>query len=159
MQYELDQGKPAIVFEVMLPKRESYISKLKEVLDCFFNKDQLRVLPPIKAQLDKLGTDEAKEILIARLQDVISGYSIYEVDGRFATSDGPIDERTWVIRFIIHDPKEKGSMRGDIDSLARNVIIHLISKRFAEELGTEQEIWFLEYGHPMLQRWVKKADQ
>lgn len=157
MHYELDPEKPAIVYEVMLPKRMDYSSKLAEVLDCFFHRDQLRHLPPLKAQLEALGPAESEDFL-TRIQEVISGYSIYEVDGRYGTPDGLKDERTLVIRFIIHDPTVQGGMTDTLKQLAKTIVTHLISKRFAEELGTEHEIWFLEYGNPRLQRWVQKSD-
>jgi hypothetical protein len=158
MHYELDPEKPALVYEVMLPKRMDYSSKLAEVLGCFFKRDQLRQLPPLKAELDAMPDPDEREQFITRVQEAISGYSIYEVDGRYGTPKGPKDERTLVIRFIIHDPRVKGGMTDSLKALAKNIVVHLISKRFAEELGTEHEIWFLEFGSPTLQRWVKKAD-
>jgi hypothetical protein len=156
MHYELDPEKPAIVYEVMLPKRMDYSSKLAEVLNCFFNREQLRELPPIKKELADITDPKVQELFLDEVQEVISGYSIYEVDGRYGTAQGPRDERTLVIRFIIHDPGTQGGMTETVKQLAKTIVVHLISKRFAEELGTEHEIWFLEYGNPTLQRWVRK---
>lgn len=156
MHYELDPEKPAIVYEIMLPKRMDYSSKLAEVLSCFFDRDRLRNLPPLKAEFDALPGPEERERLLDAIQEVITGYSIYEVDGRYATPEGPKDERTLVIRFIIHDPRVQGGMTKSLKKLAKTIVVHLVSKRFAEELGTEHEIWFLEFAAPRLQRWVRR---
>jgi hypothetical protein len=85
----------------------------------------------------------------------ILGYSIYEVDGGFSGKDGPVDERTWVIRLIIHDPRVETGTGSDFNRLAEAVVEHLIAHRFAEELGTEDEIWVLQYENCGLTRWVK----
>jgi len=36
------------------------------------------------------------------------------------------------------------------------VVNHLVAHRFAEELGVEEEIWFVEYPHTQLAIWRKK---
>jgi hypothetical protein len=157
MPYRLDAEKPILVYEVMLPKKMSYASKLAEVLDCFLQKDKLKKLPQVITELDKQPSEDAKEEFLSRIQEVISGYSIYEVDGRFVGSTGLADERTWVIRFILHDPRSSNGMSGNFYCLAKEIISSLVTKRFAEELNVEQEIWFIQYGNSILQRWVRET--
>jgi hypothetical protein len=76
----------------------------------------------------------------------ISGYSIYEVDGRFRAGPGKfVDERVLVIRIIYyHDDRRVHTLseleRPDI----RWIIDNLISFRLAEELSTEDEVWSTE---------------
>ena len=36
------------------------------------------------------------------------------------------------------------------------MVNHLVAHRFAEELGVEEEIWFLEYARPSLAIWRKQ---
>ncbi len=158
MSYQFMESKEALVFEILLPKKMAYASKLQEVMDAFISDDRVLEIPEIKkvaAILRKTGRRQRK-FIIRRIREVISGYSIYEVDGRIATYKGPVDERTWVIRLIIHDPRNRRGMDKGFRTLANTIVQHLIGKRFAEELGTEDEIWILEYHKPQLLRWVKK---
>ena len=39
------------------------------------------------------------------------------------------------------------------------VINHLVAHRFAEEIGVEDEIWFVEYGNPRLAIWRRVDDE
>jgi len=156
MTYAFSEGKPVLVYEVFLPKKMSYASKLAEVLDSFLTESGVRTIPAVQKKLQELSTDAERQEFITQIRETITGYSIYEVDGRIASAAGPVDERTWVIRFIIHDPAVEGRIRGWFSSLAKQVIEYLIARRFAEELGTEQEIWFLEYERCRLRRWIKQ---
>jgi hypothetical protein len=158
MTYTFKDSKPALVFEVFLPKRMHYASKLAEVLDAFLSKEGILSIPVIKELIERRKDDppEKNAQLLETIKATISGYSIYEVDGRVESENGPIDERTWVIRFIIHDPSTDEGIRSEFHSMARSVIDYLIAQRFAAELGTEGEIWVLEYQHCSLRRWVKK---
>ena len=157
MAYTFKESKPALVFEVFLPKRMHYASKLAEVLDAFLSKDGIMNIPAVKALIEKhKDVSPAKhQEFINKIKSTISGYSIYEVDGRFSGENGPVDERTWAIRFIIHDPIIDKGIRADFHSMAQSVIEYLIAERFASELGTEDEVWVLEYEHCSLRRWVK----
>lgn len=158
MKYKHMPEKLARVYEVFLPKKMSYASKLAEVLDAFITPDGVENIPAVKTVLASIQGTHAESIrkqFLDTLRKAISGYSIYEVDGRFNTDAGPIDERVWVIRFIIHDPDQPIGMSGSFLSTADAIITHLVSSRFAKELGTEEEVWVLRYDHCYLQRWVK----
>jgi hypothetical protein len=158
MSYKFSDSKPVLVYEVFLPKKMSYASKLAEVLDAFLSDAGTRSIPAVQKKLNQLATDAERDKFVKRIRETIRGYSIYEVDGRFGTDTEPIDERTWVIRFIIDDPQVEGGIRGNFFSLAKEVIEFLVARRFAEELGKEMEIWFLEYEHCRLRKWIKEED-
>lgn len=157
-RYILLPAKPVLVFEVYLPKKSEYLAKLSEVLDSFFDTRKLRAVPDIRRAVNVGRTLQGfeEEQFLHDISEVISGYSIYEVDGRFRGDRGPVDERVLVIRFIIYDPIIERGMREDLIDRSKEVIRHLITKRFAEDLGIEEEIWFLEYQNCGLQRWVKR---
>ena len=70
---------------------------------------------------------------------------------------GPVDERVLVIRFIFHNPGQKDDAGGDFLAASLEVVNHLVAHRFAEELGVEEEIWFVEYNNPSLAIWRKTA--
>ena len=42
------------------------------------------------------------------------GYSIYEMDGRYLSANGPVDERVLVIRFIFYNPAGETDPRTDL---------------------------------------------
>lgn len=161
-RYVLLPPKPVILFEVLLPKRKKYEKKLRQVLDAFVKPDAVGTIPDVAtivAIRSRLEETFRKKEFLSHISEVISGYSIYEVDGRFRGDDGqpPVDERTWVIRFIIHDPKLEGAIRPELVEMSKEVICHLVTKRFAEEIGSEDEIWFVEYQGCILQRWIMRT--
>ncbi|MEW6355880.1 MAG: hypothetical protein AB1696_06130 [Planctomycetota bacterium] len=158
MSYSLSEGKPVLIYEVYLPKKMAYASKLAEVLDSFFTPQRLQDIPAVQTRLQEITPDSEKQRFIEWIVSTIKGYSIYEVDGGFSDGARLFDERTWVIRFILHDPMGQDGIRESFRTLSRDVIAHLVTRRFAEELGTEQEIWFLEYEHCRLRRWVQQTD-
>lgn len=156
--YVLLPPKPVVVFEVFLPKKDEYEAKLREVLGAFVETDGLKKIPDIKKIINirsKIESGFDEKHFLQNISEVISGYSIYEVDGRFKGLDK--DERTWVIRFIIHDPKLEGAIRKALILKSKEIICYLITKRFAEEIGIEDEIWFVEYQNCLLQRWVNDS--
>jgi hypothetical protein len=156
VSYKRIDRKPALVFDIFLPKRMSYASKLAEVLNGLVSESAITEIPAVKDLIRKHKDDSAGMAqFIEKMRD-ISGYSIYEVDGGFAGREGPVDERTWVIRLIIHDPRVETGTAPDFNRLAEAVVEHLIAHRFAEELGTEDEIWVLQYENCGLTRWVKE---
>lgn len=159
-KYILLPAKPVLVFEVFLPKRPEYFAKLAEVLDSFLDVQRLRAVAAIRKiiNVEKTTRGFDEEQFLKDISEVISGYSIYEVDGRFRGNSRPVDERVLVIRFIIHDPLVEGGMRDDLIERGKEVIRYLITRRFAEELGIEDEIWFVEYQNCWLQRWVKRRE-
>jgi len=121
MPYKYSDSKPVLVYEVFLPKSMSYASKLAEVLDAFLTDAGVRSIPAVQTELKQLPNDKERDMFVRCIRDAISGYSIYEVDGRFSTSTQPIDERTWAIRFIIHDPRVEGGIRGDLLSFPPSI--------------------------------------
>jgi hypothetical protein len=165
-EYRLEGPKPARMFEVILPKKIGYFGKVQEVLEDLFNEDAIRAIPFVKKSIAKNrradpGFDE--DSWIKTLCKASRGYSIYEMDGRFLSPSGPVDERVLVIRFIFHNPGSEElatTGRGRIDILATSleVVNHLVAHRFAEELGVEEEIWILEYANPMLAIWRKDGE-
>lgn len=157
-EYKLRPAEDVVIFEVYLPKRMHYASKMAEVLDSFLDSKNLRRIPIIE---DIIKKEEAQnpffdaDSFIELIQEVVTGYSIYEVDGRSSSPAGLIDERVWVIRFIVKDHRGGGSVTKELDERASNVMRLLIAERFAEELNAEDEIWFIRYEGCSLQRWVR----
>ena len=99
-----------------------------------------------------------EEAWIKTLGRASRGYSIYEMDGRYLSPQGPVDERVLVIRFIFHNPDDEtppGPPGTDFLAASLEVVNHLVAHRFAEELGVEEEIWFLEYPETRLAIWRK----
>lgn len=152
--YRLEGPKPARMYEVILPKKIGYFGKIQEVLEDLFDERAIRKIPFVRQSIAKgrkrKGFDE--ERWIRTLCQASRGYSLYEMDGRFLSADGPVDERVIVIRFIFHNP---GDDDGGTDFLgvSMEVVNHLVARRFAQELGVEEEIWFVEYSHPQLSIW------
>lgn len=167
-EYRLEGPKPARMFEVILPKKIGYFGKVQEVLEDLFNEEAIRAIPFVKKSIAKnRGADPGfdEDLWVRTLCRASRGYSIYEMDGRFLSPSGPVDERVLVIRFIFQNPGVEGAATtGRIDILAASleVVDYLVAHRFAEELGVEEEIWILEYANPSLAIWRKdreKADE
>lgn len=136
------ENKPAMIFEIYLPRKPRYRAKLDEVLDAFLSDEELRKVPGMSAYLRgnrRRGTP-AEQLRLIR--QAISGFSIYDVEGRF---EGGIDERSWVIRIIVHDPRLTAGMTDGLRERAVDAVLYFISGRLAVELGTEHEIWFVKY--------------
>ena len=157
--YSLEGPKPARMYEVILPKKLGYFGKVQEVLEDLFNEDAIRQVPFVRESLargkDQAGFDE--ETWIKTLCRASRGYSIYEMDGRYLGPAGPVDERVLVIRFIFHDQGGAAGTSTDFFAASLEVVNHLVAHRFAEELGVEEEIWFLEYHQPQLAIWRKSV--
>src|SRR5215210_1344031 len=158
--YTLEGPKPARMYEVILPKKIGYFGKVQEVLEDLFNEAAIRAVPFVRDSILKhrernSGFDE--DAWIRTLCRASRGYSIYEMDGRYLSPTGPVDERVLVIRFIFHNPGGEADPRTDFLAVSLEVVNHLVAHRFAEELGVEEEIWFLEYTHPRLAIWRKNA--
>jgi hypothetical protein len=165
-EYRLEGPKPARMYEVILPKKLGYFGKVQEVLEDLFDEAAIRAIPFVKTSIARNrrrdpGFDEDR--WVKTLCRASRGYSIYEMDGRYLSPTGPVDERVLVIRFIFHNPA--GSVAGapaeaggtDFLEASLEVVNHLVAHRFAEELGVEEEIWFLEYPQPRLAIWRKTA--
>ncbi len=158
--YRLEGPKPARMYEVILPKKLGYFGKVQEVLEDLFNEDAIREVPLVRQSIadrrDRVaGFDE--DAWVRTLCQASRGYSIYEMDGRYLGRDGPVDERVLVIRFIFHNPSDPlpADVETDFLDVSLEVVNHLVAYRFAEELGVEEEIWFLEYTNPQLAIWKK----
>jgi len=157
--YHLVGPKAARMYEVILPKKLGYFGKVQEVLEDLFQEDAIRAVPFIRRAIafrrerdptfDEIGW-------VRMLCRASGGYSIYEMDGRYLAAGGPVDERVLVIRFIFHN-NDGIESDPDTDFLAASleVVNHLVAHRFAEELGVEEQIWFLEYPATRLAIWRK----
>ncbi|MFO0951073.1 MAG: hypothetical protein U0835_07965 [Isosphaeraceae bacterium] len=160
--YHLEGPKPARMYEVILPKKIGYFGKVQEVLEDLFDESAIRAIPFVKDSIARNrsrdpGFDE--DTWVHTLCRASRGYSIYEMDGRFLSASGPVDERVLVIRFIFHNPGEEHHPTGsrtDFLAASLEVVNHLVAHRFAEELGVEEEIWFVEYHQPKLAIWRKR---
>ncbi len=162
--YRLEGPKPARMYEVILPKKIGYFGKVQEVLEDLFSEDAIRAIPFVTRSIARNRRRDPnfdEERWVQGLFRASRGYSIYEMDGRYLSPTGPVDERVLVIRFIFHNPGESASVgKTDTDFLEASleVVNHLVAHRFAEELGVEEEIWFLEYHDPRLAIWRKNAE-
>src|SRR5262245_38361685 len=164
--YHLEGPKPARIYEVILPKKLGYFGKIQEVLEDLFNEQAIRKIPFVQQVIARRHQQDAsfdEEDWIKSLGQASRGYSIYEMDGRYLSPQGPVDERVLVIRFIFHNPGDESDEKTDFLAVSREVVNHLVAHRFATELGVEEEIWFLEYNNPQLAIWRKNppddADQ
>jgi hypothetical protein len=161
--YQLEGPKPARMYEVILPKKIGYFGKVQEVLEDLFNEAAIRAIPFVRKSIARNRRGDPafdEETWIKTLCRASRGYSIYEMDGRYLSPTGPMDERVLVIRFIFHNPgvEAVASAKTDFLDLSLEVVNHLVAHRFAEELGVEEEIWFLEYSAPRLAIWRKSGE-
>lgn len=156
--YKLEGAKPARMYEVILPKKLGYFGKVQEVLEDLFDEQAIRAIPFVRSSIADRGKDPSfdEDAWIKSLCQASRGYSIYEMDGRYLSQNGPIDERVLVIRFIFHNPDGNPDSGTDFLSASMEVVNHLVAHRFAQELGVEEEIWFLEYNHPRLSIWRRE---
>lgn len=160
--YHQEGPKPARIYEVILPKKLGYFGKIQEVLEDLFREGAMRAVPFVQksiARQREKDPDFDDEAWVETLGRACRGYSIYEMDGRYLSPQGPVDERVLVIRFIFHNPGEDGGANPATDFLSASleVVNHLVAHRFAEELGVEEEIWFVEYHAPKLAIWRKDS--
>jgi hypothetical protein len=156
--YQLLGPMPARMYEVILPKKLGYFGKVQEVLEDLFNEQAIREVPFIQQSIAERRLQHAdfdEDGWIKTLCQASAGYSIYEMDGRYLSPQGPVDERVLVIRFIFHNPSDPADSRTDFLAASLEVVNYLVAHRFANELGVEEEIWFLEYHLPQLAIWRK----
>jgi hypothetical protein len=156
--YHLEGPKAARMYEVILPKKLGYFGKVQEVLEDLFREEAIRAIPFVTRSIAQRRRQDPKfddEAWIKTLGRASRGYSIYEMDGRYLSPSGPVDERVLVIRFIFHNPAGETDPNTDFLTASLEVVNHLVAHRFAEELGVEEEIWFLEYASPKLAIWRK----
>lgn len=158
--YRLEGPKEARMYEVILPKKLGYFGKVQEVLEDLFDEDAIRVIPFVRKSIAKRRREKGfdEDAWVKSLCQASRGYSIYEMDGRYLSPTGPIDERVLVIRFIFHNPTPSVDSRTDLLAASLEVVNHLVAYRFAQELGVEEEIWFLEYQNPRLAIWRRQVE-
>lgn len=159
-EYLLEGPKPARMYEVILPKKLNYFGKIQEVLEDLFDENAVRSIPYVRTAIAEYrARDENfdEEGWLKSLCHATRGYSIYETDGRYLSPSGPVDERSLVIRFIFHNPGAADPPVTDFLAVSRAIVNHLVAHRFANELGIEEEIWFVEFERPMLAIWRKEA--
>jgi hypothetical protein len=157
--YHLEGPKPARMYEVILPKKLGYFGKVQEVLEDLFNEQAIRAIPFVGQSIARRRQQDPafdEDGWIKMLCQASRGYSIYEMDGRYLSPQGPVDERVLVIRFIFHNPGDPADYRTDFLAASLEVVNHLVAHRFAHELGVEEEIWFLEYHQPRLAIWRRE---
>ncbi len=163
--YSLEGPKPARMYEVILPKKIGYFGKVQEVLEDLFDEDAVRAIPFVQqsiARSRKRDKSFDEDAWVKTLTRASRGYSIYEMDGRYLSPAGPVDERVLVIRFIFHNAATEGrpaNRNADVLAASLEVVNHLVAHRFAQELGVEDEIWFVEYSQPMLAIWRKNVGE
>jgi hypothetical protein len=161
--YQLEGPKAARMYEVILPKKLGYFGKVQEVLEDLFNEEAIRAIPFIQKSIaDRRRRDAAfdEDGWVKTLCMASGGYSIYEMDGRYVARTGkPVDERVLVIRFIFHNVGPQLDSKTDFLAASLEVVNHLVAHRFAEELGVEEQIWFLEYPDTRLAIWRKTEDK
>ncbi len=58
----------------------------------------------------------------------------------------PVDERTWVVGFVIHNPKLEGNPTGP-SRREQKSNLSFATKRFAEEIVIKDGIWFVHAMH------------
>ncbi len=157
--YRLEGPKPARIYEVIIPKKLGYFGKIQEILEDLFDAEAIVRIPFVRESIAKRRNDKGfdEDAWIKSLCEATRGYSIYEMDGRYLSAAGPIDERVLVIRFIFHDPRNMSDGDPDFLSVSLEVVNYLVAHRFATELGVEEEIWFLEYSNPLLAIWRKNG--
>ena len=157
--YQLEGPKAARMYEVILPKKLGYFGKVQEVLEDLFDGDAIRAIPFVRRSIaERRRRDETfdEKAWLDALCKASGGYSIYEMDGRYVAREGkPVDERVLVIRFIFHDEGPHPDLKTDFLAASLEVVNHLVAHRFAEELGVEEQIWFLEYPETRLAIWRK----
>jgi hypothetical protein len=160
--YHLEGPTPARISEVILPKKLGYFGKIQEVLEDLFNEQAIRNIPFVREAIARRHRQEKsfdEEGWIKTLCQASRGYSIYEMDGRYLSPQGPVDERVLVIRFIFHNAGEAPDPRTDFLAASLEVVNHLVAQRFAHELGVEEEIWFVEYDSPRLAIWRRDGGE
>jgi hypothetical protein len=160
--YHQEGPKLARMYEVILPKKLGYFGKVQEVLEDLFNEEAIRKIPFVTRSIRENRVADPsfdEEAWIKTLCRASRGYSIYEMDGRYLSPEGPVDERVLVIRFIFHNRGDTPASHTDFLTASLEVVNHLVAHRFAEELGVEDEIWVLEYTNMQLAIWRKNSEE
>jgi hypothetical protein len=157
--YEEKDWKSILIYEVLLPKRLEYLGKLQDVLQTIFDEEKIRQVPAIRAALSADGESAPQHDWLAQVARVFTGYSMYEVDGRYVDlrSGSRSDERTMIIRLVLHDRDSDEGMSPEFQRLVDSAVRWLLGNRLAEELGTEAEIWIIRYDQAQIKIWEKRT--
>ena len=157
--YQLEGPKAARMYEVILPKKLGYFGKVQEVLEDLFDEDAIRAVPFIQRSIaDRRRRDASfdEDAWVKTLCRASGGYSIYEMDGRYvAPAGGRSTSGSWSSGSSSTTPASDADPKTDFLAASLEVVNHLVAHRFAEELGVEEEIWFLEYPDTRLAIWRK----
>ena len=152
MNYTLKMSQKVLMFEIPFPRDRISETALSRVLDDFLSPERIRTIPAIEAYLDKHPQVEAA--LTLYLQRIISGYTIWPCVGRFLDET----ELSSIVRLVIYEPDDVSDVPHEMQMLAREVVLHLVCKRLAEELATQTAVWVLEYQECYLHRWERQPD-
>ncbi len=158
-KYRVTPAKPVRIFEVMVPKKIEYFAKLQDVLETLFDPEEIRRVPNIQAELALLDPAASVEDYVRWAGILFTGYSILEMDGRYVhpVTRQRFDERMLVIRLIFHDRGLEADLGPEVAAMSEKAVGLLIANRLAEELGTESELWVLDYGEAHLRIWQRSA--
>ena len=165
-KYHWDKARASIVYEIFMPRRHKRV--LKFVLDSLFTRTKFVRIPEVIEIMSRYQRESEKrrdqilgELFVA-CQKAISGYSMYEVQGRFfsANQSKIVDEKSVVVRLIVADLdcSVPGGGNVTVFNTAQRMIENLVVKRLAEEAPEEEEIWFVKYDHAGLQRYIQETD-
>jgi len=165
MKYHWDEARISIVYEIFMPRRHEHV--LKFVLDSLFTRTKFARIPEVVEIMSRFRgeskekQDQILDEFFSTCQRAISGYSMYEVQGRFFSrkQNKIVDESSIVARLIVADLDCPVPGGGDVTvfNTAKRLVETLIVKRLAEEVPEEEEIWFVKYDHARLQRYIQEA--
>ena len=147
-----------LMYEVMVPKKLSYYKHIQDVLEGLFNIDQILSDPVFRDRIDrgvtvKIGqnSEEPLETALRYVSSIFTGYSMYEVDGRFRCNDGRLeDERVIVVRFFFHETQKRDDQEWhEFVGMVTLAVRHLVAIKLAERLD-EDEVWLVEHASPRI---------
>lgn len=128
-RYQTEVAEPGIMFEIYLPKKLEYQSRLYETLRdghthekvtdwLLTHQDHVRpLLPPVLRHAFPRRMETRHEVYF--------GFSMYEVDGVFFDQNGqPIEDRTQVLRLILY-PDYNLILHGVKESVREDVMEHV----------------------------------
>lgn len=141
----------AVDYGFYLPARPDYCFARDRVLNAFQSEAGIVSIPAVAAYLERYPKERGG--IGKLLGGIVGGFSRGEVDGRF----GQEDERSWYFEITVLDISGSVSECNKFRLLSRVVINHLITRRLAEEIGLEQEIWAKQLRETHIDRWVQVA--
>jgi len=168
MEHIWDSDRPSIIYEVYIPRRHEHT--LKFVLDSLFVESRFARIPEVLIQPAVKQSSDSEEKrqaaiheLFRRCQSCITGYTLYDVRGRFVDDKTGtiIDEDSVVARLIVADldcDVPRGANQSVLND-AQKIVEILITERLAAEAPDEQQIWFVKYQQSRLWRCIRKPQQ